>query len=522
MKRYLPIFILAGFAAFIFYMNACYHFSSDDCGYALQRLYSGVSVAPRHDSLLTVWRENIADGYRPLPHFFVRLFCGYLPKINFNIANTAMLLALIVLVIRYATGSWRLNTSKVVLTTATVYIFLCKGESYLWCAGSLNYLWVAVPTLCFLVLRKDVEEGGMSSLMVFLASLFAILCGWLQEACVMPICFAICVYGLITIKSLTWCKAFVYGAYGIGAVLLLSSTIGRAMSDGGVGFSPMGICVNLIKIFWGVKVLWLLSVIVLLKSNRLGWAKANMFELLIIIGSLLMISIVGFNGERSLYAANLLGVILCVRSVELSRLGTRVLFIGMVALMMLLIPFAYRINKNFESFLSMYRDSSDGVAVHERVDCGILGRFFHQVVCDWQQEGHVLSLAAFYGKGKPVYGLSRYMYENLYLEDHFCVPENKLPIDGDFYAKEDQNAIVMPISERQCITSENYRSLLVYENPKCLTDRLKYEIELRRRPPVAHEEMFSKLHTTHGDYILLVKRPFCKETIKQIEFHPNI
>ena len=521
MKRHLPIFILAVFAVFIFYMNACYHFSSDDCCYALQWLYHGVGVAPVHDSLLTVWRENIADGYRPIPHFFVRLFCGYLPKTYFNIANTAMLIALVVLVIRYATGSWRLITSKVVLAIAVVYGFLCKGESYLWCSGSLNYLWVAVPTLGFLVLRNHIEEGNMSPLRTFIASLFAFFCGWLQEACVMPVCFAICVYSVATIKSLTWRKTFFYGAYGVGAILLLSSTIGRAMAEGGVKFSIIDIGVNAVKIFCGVKALWLLVAMVAIKPNSFGWVKGNIFDFLVILGSLLMMAIVGFTGERSLYAANLLGVVLVVRLVELPRWGTRLLCLGLAILMISLIPLAYRIHENFESFLNMYQNSKDGVAVHEYVDCGMLGRFFHQTIYNWQQEGHMLFFAAFYGKGKPVYGLSRYMYDNLYLEDRFCIDENKLPIDGDFYAREDQNAIVMPVLAEQNISAENYRLRLEYVNSKRLIDRLRYEIEARRYPIVAYLEMFTVLCTAHGDYILLAKRPFCKETIKRIEFLPK-
>ena len=113
------------------------------------------------------------------------------------------------------------------------------------------------------------------------------------------------------------------------------------------------------------------------------------------------------------------------------------------------------------------------------------------------------------------------MYENLYLEDRFCTNQNKLPIDGDFYAREDQNAIVMPITAGQNIRAENYCSRFEYVNSKRLIDRLRYEIEVRRNPTVAHPEMFSVLRTTHGEYILLVKRPFCKETIKRIEFLPK-
>ena len=516
-NRIITFIYLLIFGAFIFYMNSCYHFVTDDCTYALQWL-PGTDVLPKtHGTIMTALKENWADGYRPIPHAFVRIFCGCFPKIVFNISNTMMLIALVLIIIRYATGAWRLSSSKVILTIAMVYVFLCKGESYLWCAGSLNYLWVAVPTLCFLVLREKVESGVINYRETILALPFAVFCGWLQEACVLPVCFALCVYGILTFRSLNKKKIFIYGAYGVGAILLLSSTIGRAINKGGVSLSFIGIAVNFAKILFGVKVLWVLAFVVVVKSGRIRWVKENLFELLVVLGSLLMMAIVGFTGERSLYAANLFGVVLMVRSVKPTLKMEFLLSACIVTLMLILIPLASRISTNFENCVRMYRESIDGVTIHERVRCGIFGRFFHQSIYSWQQEGHNLSFANFYGEGKPLYALTRNLYENLYLKDRICTAENKLPIEGEYYTTEGCSAIVKPVTNNCTISSMKYNVVMDYELPKTLYSRLKYELELRRNP-VSHPEIFSNLHTPHGDYLLLVKIPFCKELIKGINF----
>ena len=517
MRKIIPYFYLAIFGAFILYMNACYHFASDDCAYGLQHLQRS-DVLPLHGSIITAWHENWADGYRPIPHLFARIFCGCFPKLVFNIANTLMLLMLILCVCRYATGTWRLSKSKLVLAIASVYIFLCKGESYLWCAGSLNYLWVAVPTIAFLILRDHVEQGTLSVMKTLSAMPLAFLCGWLQEACVLPVCFALCVYGLLTIRLLTWKKAAVYGAYGLGAVLLVCSTVWRAIASDGVDVSFMEFALNLIKILWNVKVLWLLGFVVLFSNNRIVWVKANGFALLVILGSLMMIGIVGFNGERSLYAANLMGVVLLLRRIELSSHVTSFLTCAFVGLMLALIPLASRIKANFEECLLMYRQSSDGVAIHERVDLGVFNRYFYQVIYNWQQKGHTLSFSDFYGAGKPLCALSRNMYENLYLNNRVCSQENKLPITGNFYAPEGENCIVMPVDSECKLTPKTHYSVLKYEEPCSLFERVRYELELRHRPSVPYPESFYRLRTLHGDFIFLVQNPFAQTTLKSISF----
>ncbi len=517
MKTFVPAMMFVVFGAFILFMNACTHFASDDCRYGLQWLAES-DVLPRHGSVLTAFVENCADGYRPIPHLFVRIFTGCLPKSVFNVANTAMLLALVAFVARYAVGEWKVTASKTILAISAVYCFLCKGESYLWCSGSLNYLWVAVATLGFLLLREKMEHGTLEGWRLWLAAMFAFFCGWLQEACVLPVCFAICVFGMSRLRDLSWRKALFYGAYGCGALLLIGSTVGRAGYANGAGHSLVEIAVNLIKIAWGVKVLWVVVLLIAFRPDRISWIRRNLFELLIILGSVLMISMVGFSGERCLYAANLIGVVLLVRMIDLGRRGTVVLSAAFAMLMIALVPFARQINGNFERCLTKYRESADGVTVHDRVDCGVLARFFYQFTYKWQQEGHVPAFADFYGNGKPLYALSSYMYKNLYLKDNFCIPENKLPIEGDFYALDSENAVIMPIDANSEFNSSTHTSVLDCQSPSSLIDRLKYEIELRRHPPVTHPELFSRLHTAHGDYLLLAKPPFCRQSLKSIKF----
>ncbi len=214
---------LFAFLGVVFVLNACYSFCSDDCTYGLSSVREVAEGVPAHlGNLKAVWTENLQDGYRPVVHFFVRAFTGWLGKGAFNVANTAMMGALLLLLLRLGRQTWRLEWRSTILAVALVFLVLCKGEAYLWCAGSVNYLWAGTATLAFCLLRERLEAGpppawGIAPMMVF-----ALLCGWTQESFALPICFALGLYSLLHLRALTLPKVLVYGCYGLGRCWLCS------------------------------------------------------------------------------------------------------------------------------------------------------------------------------------------------------------------------------------------------------------------------------------------------------------
>ncbi|MBR1871245.1 MAG: hypothetical protein IJ802_05410 [Kiritimatiellae bacterium] len=114
MKRFAALAAFAIFGAGVFALNHIYQYCWDDFIYALD------ASGHYYSSIGDVWIENLRNNYRPVVHFFVRLFCGLLAdrKILFDIANTAAALLSAALLCRVALRKWRFPAAKAALALA--------------------------------------------------------------------------------------------------------------------------------------------------------------------------------------------------------------------------------------------------------------------------------------------------------------------------------------------------------------------------------------------------------------------
>lgn len=512
------LFAWGAFFAFlgvVFALNACYSFCSDDCAYGLSSVQEATTGVPAHlGSLEAVWAENVQDGYRPVVHFFVRAFTGWLGKGAFNVANTAMMGALLLLLLRVGRQTWRLEWRSTILAVALVFLVLCKGEAYLWCAGSVNYLWAGTATLAFCLLRERLEAGAPPAWGLAPMMAFALLCGWTQESFALPVCFALGLCSLLRLRALTLPMVLVYGCYGLGALLVVLSSLDRAQGALGGDFSVLSLALTQLKIWAAVKGVWALILCFVFMRDRMGMVRRNAFELLVVLGSLLMISLVGFNGERSLWCANLFALLVVVREFRPPRWLAGGVAAAMVPLCAALIVLGVRIKANFDAFTQQFLASPDGVACHERVACGPLARFFHQALYRWQADDlHGQTYAFYHGRAEAPIALPRELYDELYLKGSFCVPANRLPIEGEFYSSPQANAIVMPLPKGDTTDWAAVRPKVTYAFPKGFRATLEREFARRRLLPTQGTRV---LPTPHGDYLLIGKEPESDAFIRDI------
>lgn len=497
---------LFAFLGVVFVLNACYSFSSDDCTYGLSSVQEVTTGVPAHlGSLKAVWIENVQDGYRPVVHFFVRVFTGWLGKGAFNVANTAMMGVLVLLLLRLGRQTWRLEWRSTLLTVTLVFLVLCKGESYLWCAGSVNYLWAGTATLAFCLLRERLDAGSPTKWGIVPMMVVALFCGWTQESFALPICFALGLYSLLHLRALTLPKVLIYGCYGLGALLVALSSLDRAQGAMGGSLSFLSLALTQLKIWTALKGVWVLILCFVFMRDRMEMVRRNAFELLVVLGSVLMISLVGFNGERSLWCANLFAIFVVVREFSPPRWLAGGLAVAMVPLCAVVIVLGVQIKANFDAFTQQFLASPNGVACHERVACGPLARFFHQALYRWQADDKHGQMYAFYhGRTEAPIALPRELYDNLYLKDSFCVPANRLPIEGEFYSTPQANAIVMPLTKGDTTDWSTVKPKVTYAFPKGLRATLEREFARRRLLPTHGVRV---LPTPHGDYLLIGKEP---------------
>ena len=152
-----------------------YHFRVDN-GALLKNI---ADIAPSMKA-----HAEVLNG-RLVAHSLVQLF-EMLPKMLFNLINSALFLALIALVVRYiGFGELKGSAWGYILVFAALWVFTpAAGEVYLWLDGSINYLWAIAANLVFLlpyfVLYSDGREmKGAVKKIGFIV--LAFLCGAFQE-----------------------------------------------------------------------------------------------------------------------------------------------------------------------------------------------------------------------------------------------------------------------------------------------------------------------------------------------------
>lgn len=504
------------FLGAVLFMNCCYSFVSDDAIYGTVH-HSGMEYESRIGTLTRAWCENVADGYRPVVHLFVRAFTGCFDKWVFNACNTLMMGCFMLLLMRYSRKRWAFDFQSLILCV-TLYVFcMCKGDSYLWCAGSLNYLWAGAGTLAFLIFRDRIEaKKPISTSCLVLAIPFIVLSGWLQESFSLPVCFAFGIIMLVRIRDLSRQKIIAYSAYLIGTMLLVWTAKNRAAQI--PPFSISETSLNLLRIIASVKAVWVLAAVMVFVRDRKAFFVRNSFEFLVILGSMGLIMIAGFTGERCLFAANMMAVAVIVREIQLPKWAEIVCCCAMAMLFCALVPLGVRQKKNFDEFLRLYRQSSDNVTCHERVSCGPLSRYFHQAVVQWANGGHSKYYAKYFGNRRnPPIALSRELYDNLYLHDRFCCSSNRLSCPGEFYSRPEENTIVMPLRMDFEIPSDaSWRINVVYDDSANSWIRRVRRCLQTETQPVRDGNRGCVLKTRHGNYLLIAKEPFSDKYIRGV------
>ena len=512
LRRNIPACILVVFfLGCILFLNWTYSFSSDDCAYALKTINCTDTIPHHLGTIGNAFIENCLDGHRPVVHLFVRIFTGCFDKWVFDIANTCMLGCLVACI--FVMTKKKVSFNALVLVLSLVFFILCKGESYLWCAGSLNYLWAGVGGLLFCTLLERVGYKSVPMVAFSMCCIFSILAGWLQEACVLPITCAMVAYYVFRRRLVSKSQIILFGFYVLGCMLLVQEASGRLSTV--EAFSIQGQLMVFIKIALAVKGVWLLLGVFALCRDKRGFVSRNLFCLFVIFASICMISIIGFNGERSLYAANLFSIVVLVKEVNLSNRLSKSLSLLLVATLCVCCYLGSKIKQEFDAFTAQYLASEQGLCVHNRVECGPFARFFHQAIYTWAEVGHGQSYAYYHNRSISPVALYGSEYSAL-VADTYCAPSNRLSnISIEAYTLPDSNTIVVPWKE----TLPTPISVKVkYNYPNNILSRIKKEIAMRKRPLIVPQELPRRVKIKDCFYLFVSKIPESDSYIKGIEF----
>lgn len=222
-------------------------------------------------------------GGRVVLHFFVFLFC-MADKVWFNLSASVCFCALGRLAAFQCMGSLKKVSSHVLLLIYMAYYLLTPSfaDSFLWIAGSCNYLFSLVIVLTYLIpWRLALSGKPVNSRWLYPFVLIGgILAGWTNEnLCLALITIQIgflLVFFIRKIAVKPWMIiGFVCSVVGAAAMLLAPGNMVRAAGSlGGIAVwvgRILPITVYMVRNFWQLMVVCLILLVLLCVQERFDW-----------------------------------------------------------------------------------------------------------------------------------------------------------------------------------------------------------------------------------------------------------
>jgi hypothetical protein len=207
------------------------------------------------DILRWLYNYYMTWSGRSIAHFFA-LFCLFVGKSFFNIANTIVYCGFILLIQFHGTGSLKKINSMLFLGISIALWFLVPswGQNFLWLDGSCNYLWTTTVVLLFLVPFRKKNDNASYKMNAWLFILFfflGVLAGWSNENMSTAVLFLLIAYFSVKIAKKERIAAFeISGMLGflIGFIFLVTApgNTHRAIVIGSHLFKQSGLDVGLL------------------------------------------------------------------------------------------------------------------------------------------------------------------------------------------------------------------------------------------------------------------------------------
>ena len=431
---------------------------------------------------------------------------------------------------------------------AALVVFSLSTEACFWVAGVCNYVWPATLLLALTVLflRPRLGESVFAwrnAWMAVLLPLGFVAAGG-HELFAIPICLGLTVY---------WLREIVRGRFAINGRLLL--TVGFGMGALAVVFSPaiMGRAkeawrfstgfdgVWIFPLRWGIAfcrscgenplligVVVLAAVALLTRRVRLS-ARAWWLTIFCFFAAVTTVVLTDGAGRNG-WVLTVFGTLAAGAMAPSVRWGRVRAWVTPVLAALAVMTFAVtavmlvRKNREAEALTADWLASSDGVTrmLTTKAPMGLV--WFDRswplwILLEWGSGGTYNndSLARFLG-GERWQTLDDQVWENLYLRDLVCRPENRLPnCAGEWYAHPTLDFLVSPIPQEGAVACWRVIAKPTYRDvpPFTLWDRLYTKFIDRSEwgafsgvapghEMVMNRELFGcVLETSHGRYVVI-------------------
>ncbi len=182
--------------------------------------------------LESMWNHYLVVNGRFVTHVIVQVFCALWGKILFNIANALVFMAFLHVLVLLS----RHKYSVLVLAVAylvSMCILPYPGQTMLWMAGSMNYLWPVTAALLYIYWLQNYVPKKEKWWKYPLVGIITLMISWTNESVSAPIAFGLFIYFIANLKTFKGLNisAFIGYAIGVSLVIFSPGTFSRIGSD---------------------------------------------------------------------------------------------------------------------------------------------------------------------------------------------------------------------------------------------------------------------------------------------------
>lgn len=203
-------------------------------GLAPNRLHRVESFA---DILYSQWQHYFTWGGRTIAHIFVQFFV-WQDKLLFDVVNTLVFGAFVLLLIKVGTGLNLRDMNKTYLLFTLAGIYFCTPSPLIdmvWLTGACNYLWMSTAILLFLLPYAQAYRSGKQAtsgkFKCVVMAILGLIAGWSIEpgavvACIVTLMFVVHFRREKNLQP--WMKVgFVFLVIGTAILLLAPGNVHR-------------------------------------------------------------------------------------------------------------------------------------------------------------------------------------------------------------------------------------------------------------------------------------------------------
>lgn len=368
-------FIIIGVAFYL--LDRFSLFIIDDYDYAF-KFGTYERIQSLKDIFVSQFDHYMLRNGRFLVHCVVQLFCGILGIEWFRIINTIMFVLFCATTTRLVCGTWRASIMWYALTSFVIWLFIPRiGFTILGnIACGVNYLWVGVASVAFILLHQKVADAKLSTGANIGLVVIGVLIGSLQESFSIPISGALFLYYCFNLKKFKGSVVWLVCGYWLGSIALIIAPGNFIRLQKEVSTERI-IIVSIRRFLAIFKDCWLLIVavishIVFLCKSRINvrqFISQNILLYMMLLIGLAFTIIIAYTGEHQLFFIGWLVILIMLKLLYAywCSANVKIQQIVIVLILLCMIPmcgytYKYRLKDYilYEQLVDNIKESQDG------------------------------------------------------------------------------------------------------------------------------------------------------------------